>query len=82
MASLTAFHLENCPSEGGCGNWMNPEFKGGHDGYRCDKSFIKPIWGVRVCLSVCVCRGFVQDFEYWKGGTPKFGVAMARVYST
>ena len=25
----------------------------------------------------CVCvQGFIQDFEYWEGRTPKFGVDM------
>ena len=26
---------------------------------------------------MCVCgwvQGFIQDFEFWEGGTPKFGV--------
>ena len=31
----------------------------------------------------CVCvQGFIQDFEYWEGGTPKFGVDVEGVYST
>ena len=29
-------------------------------------------------------EGFIQDFEFWKGGggTPKFGVDVEGVYST
>ena len=31
----------------------------------------------------CVCvQGFIQDFEFWEGGTPKFGVDVKGVYST
>ena len=46
--------------------------------------FTKTIWGtVGVCLNVCVCvQGFIQYFEFWEGGTPKFGVDVEEVYST
>ena len=27
------------------------------------------------CVCVCV-QGFMQDFEYWEGGTPKFGIGV------
>ena len=31
----SGLHLEIVQGCGG--NWRNPDFKGGHDGYRCDK---------------------------------------------
>ena len=38
----------------------------------------------RGCLNVCVCVcvGFIQDFEYWEGETPKFGVNVEGVNNT
>ena len=27
-------------------------------------------------------QGFIQDFDFWEGGTPKFGVDVEGVYST
>ena len=43
------FHLENCPRGGVGGNWRYLDFKGGGGGGG----------GGRVCLNVCVCRGFI-----------------------
>ena len=37
--------------------------------------------GMLECVCVCV-QGFIQDFEFWEGGTPKFGVGVEGVYST
>ena len=35
------------------------------------------------CLNVCVyMQDFTQDFEFWEGGTLKFGVDVDGVYST
>ena len=43
--------------------------------------------GVLECVCVCVCKGFIQDFEFGEeggggGGTPKISVDMEEVYST
>ena len=43
-------------------------------------NFTNPIWGVGICLNVCVClQGFIRDLGFWEGGTPKFGVDMEEV---
>ena len=40
-----------------------------------------PSGWVGVCLSVCV-QGFTQDFVFWEGGNPKFGVDVEGLHST
>ena len=37
----------------------------------CDKVSQMPSGGVGVCLNVCVCPGFIEDFEFWEGGNSK-----------
>ena len=44
--------------------------------------FHKCLLEVGVCLNMCVVQGFIQDFDFWEGGTPKFGVDVEGVYST
>ena len=39
--------------------------------------FYKHHMGVEACLNVCV-QGFIQDFEFWEGGTPQSSALMWR----
>ena len=52
--------------EGGGGdNWRNLDFRGGGGGGKIIKDVTKfhnIIWGVGICLSVCVCAGFHTGF--------------------
>ena len=59
---------------------MNLDFKGGMM-VNDVTNITNAIWGVGVCLNICV-QGFIQDFKFWKGRTPKFGVDVEWVYST
>ena len=82
LIQVLGFLLENYPRGD---NWKNLDFKGGGGGGMMVKDVTKfhkchlGGWGMLEC--VCV-RGFIQDFGFWEGGTPKFGVDVEGVYST
>ena len=44
--------------------------------------FTNAIWGVGICLNVCVCTVFHTGLNFGRGVTPKFGFDMEGVYST
>ena len=70
---MPGLHLENCPGGEARGNGRNLDLKEGD---------MNAIWGGRCMLEyMCVCGGgggFIQDLEFWEGGTPKFSVDVER----